>query len=69
MTTEEILDLKNKGYVILRNKVSSEWINKLCVAVDNSFSKHKEIQKLNNNEIKTTPRACHPNAQRLSGIW
>ena len=29
MTTEEILDLKNKGYVILRNKVSSEWINKL----------------------------------------
>jgi hypothetical protein len=31
MTTEEILDLKNKGYVILRNKVSSEWINKLCV--------------------------------------
>jgi ectoine hydroxylase-related dioxygenase (phytanoyl-CoA dioxygenase family) len=59
MTTEEILDLKNKGYVILRNKVSSEWINKLCVAVDNSFSKHKEIQKLNNNEIKTDGVALH----------
>jgi hypothetical protein len=23
----------------------------------------------NNNGIKTTPRACHPDAQRLSGVW
>jgi len=59
MTTEEILDLKKKGYVILRNKVSSEWINKLRVSADNSFSKHREIQQLNNNEIMSDGVALH----------
>lgn len=59
MNSEEILDLKNKGHVILRNVVDSEWVDKLCVSVDKSFSQHKQIQQLNNNEIESYGVALH----------
>lgn len=59
MKDSEIQKLKNEGYVILRNKVSSEWVEKLCIAVDKSFVQHKKIQLNNNNEIKTDGVALH----------
>lgn len=59
MNNQEISLLKNRGYVILRNKVSSEWIDRLCDAVDESFIQHREIQQSNNNEIKSDGVALH----------
>lgn len=59
MKGENSQELKSKGYVILKDRVSSEWIDKLCNAVDNSFDKHKNIQQAHNNEIKGDGVALH----------
>lgn len=59
MKKEEVLLLKDNGYVILKNKINLEWVNKLCGAVDNSFDKHKYLQVSNNNEIKGDGVALH----------
>lgn len=59
MTNEEINELKTKGYTILRNRVSSDWLDKLSKAIDKSFIKHREIQIKNNNDIKTDGVAIH----------
>ena len=59
MTKSEILDLKNKGYVILRNKVPPEWIPKLSKGIDNTFIEHRKTQIKNNNDIKTGGVALH----------
>jgi ectoine hydroxylase-related dioxygenase (phytanoyl-CoA dioxygenase family) len=59
MTNNEILELKTKGYTILRNKISSDWLNKLSTAIDKSFIEHRIIQLENNNDIKTDGVALH----------
>jgi ectoine hydroxylase-related dioxygenase (phytanoyl-CoA dioxygenase family) len=59
MTNEEINELKTKGYTILRNKVSLDWLNKLSIAIDKSFIEHRKIQIKNNNDIKTEGVALH----------
>ena len=59
MTEQEVLLLKNKGYVILRNKVTSEWIPKLSKGIDNAFIEHRKTQIKNNNDIKTSGVALH----------
>lgn len=59
MTQNEILELKNEGYAILRNKVSLDWLDKLSAAIDKSFVKHRKIQIENNNDIKTEGVALH----------
>lgn len=59
MKNENFHELKSKGYVILKDRVSSEWIDKLCNAVDNSFDKHRNIQQTYNNEIKGYGVALH----------
>lgn len=59
MTNDEIIELKDKGYTILRNKISSDWLDKLSIAIDKSFIKHREIQIKNNNDIKTEGVALH----------
>jgi ectoine hydroxylase-related dioxygenase (phytanoyl-CoA dioxygenase family) len=59
MTQNEILELKNEGYTILRNKISSDWLDKLSTAIDKSFIKHRKIQIENNNDIKTEGVALH----------
>lgn len=59
MTESEVLELKNKGYVILRNVIKSDWIKLLCDSVENSFMKHKLIQQKHNNEIKSDGVALH----------
>jgi ectoine hydroxylase-related dioxygenase (phytanoyl-CoA dioxygenase family) len=59
MTQNEILELKNEGYTILRNKISSDWLDKLSTAIDKSFIEHRKIQIKNNNDIKTEGVALH----------
>lgn len=59
MTNNEIFELKDKGYTILKNKISSDWLDKLSVAIDKSFVEHRKIQVENNNDIKTEGVALH----------
>lgn len=59
MTTIEVQELKTKGYTILRNKISSDWLDKLSNAIDKSFIDHRRIQIENNNDIKTEGVALH----------
>jgi ectoine hydroxylase-related dioxygenase (phytanoyl-CoA dioxygenase family) len=59
MTQNENFELKTKGYTILRNKVSSDWLDKLSTAIDKSFVEHRKIQIENNNDIKTKGVALH----------
>lgn len=59
MTQNENYELKTKGYTILRNKVSSDWLDKLSTAIDRSFVEHRKIQIENNNDIKTEGVALH----------
>ena len=59
MTQEEILQLKEKGFTILRNKLSSDWLDRLTVAIDRSFTEHRNIQIKNNNDIQTPGVALH----------
>lgn len=59
MTNNETFELKDKGYTILRNKISSDWLDKLSVAIDKSFVEHRKIQVENNNDIKTEGVALH----------
>lgn len=59
MTQNESFELKTKGYVILRDKISSDWLDKLSIAIDKSFTEHRKIQLKNNNDIKTEGVALH----------
>ena len=59
MTSQESLELKNKGYTILRNQISPDWLDKLSKAIDKSFIDHRKIQIENNNDIKTDGVALH----------
>jgi ectoine hydroxylase-related dioxygenase (phytanoyl-CoA dioxygenase family) len=59
MTNTEILELKDRGYTILRNKIPLEWLDKLSVAIDKSFVDHRRIQIENDNDIKTEGVALH----------
>ena len=51
MTEENVIDLKVKGYTILRNWVSEEWLNKFRETLPKLFKEHSEIRKENNNGI------------------
>lgn len=42
MTQQEILQLKNQGYTILKNQTSKEWIKKLSVTLDKVFTKYSD---------------------------
>ena len=59
MTQNEIFELKTKGYTILKNKISSDWLDTLSSAIDKSFLEHRKIQLENNNDIKTDGVALH----------
>jgi len=59
MIQNEYYELKTKGYTILRNKISSDWLDKLSTAIDKSFIEHRTIQLDNNNDIKTDGVALH----------
>jgi len=59
MTNQEIESLKNKGYVILRNRISNEWLDALSNAIDDAFITHRETQIKNGNDITTGGVALH----------
>jgi ectoine hydroxylase-related dioxygenase (phytanoyl-CoA dioxygenase family) len=59
MITQEVSELKNNGYVILKERISYELLNKLITAVDKAFIEHKKIQIENNSDIKSDGVALH----------
>jgi ectoine hydroxylase-related dioxygenase (phytanoyl-CoA dioxygenase family) len=59
MTQEEILQLKEQGFTILRNKLTKKWLDRLTIAIDKSFVEHRDIQVKNNNDIQTPGVALH----------
>jgi ectoine hydroxylase-related dioxygenase (phytanoyl-CoA dioxygenase family) len=59
MSEKEKNELETKGYTIIRNLVSEEWMVKLSDQIDLSFEKHSVIQMKHNNEIDTGGVALH----------
>jgi ectoine hydroxylase-related dioxygenase (phytanoyl-CoA dioxygenase family) len=59
MTQEEVLQLKEQGFTILRSRLSKDWLDKLTIAIDKSFIEHRDIQIKNNNDIQTPGVALH----------
>jgi ectoine hydroxylase-related dioxygenase (phytanoyl-CoA dioxygenase family) len=59
MTIQQIQELKEQGYTILKNQVEKEWIEKLNKAVNEAFIEHKNTQIKNNNDITTDGVALH----------
>lgn len=59
MITQEALQLKNSGYVILKQRVSGEFLTALQCAADKAFTQHKQIQLENNSDIKSDGVALH----------
>lgn len=51
MKKQNILELKTKGYTILRKWVSNEWLKKINEVLPKSFEEHKKIRQNNNNGI------------------
>ena len=52
-------DLTEKGYIILKNKISKEWIEKLSKGINNAFIEHREFQIKNGNDITVGGVALH----------
>lgn len=59
MKTENIFELQQQGYTIIRNLVDNTWLNKLRVALDEAFIEHRQTQVDNNNDIQTDGVALH----------
>lgn len=53
MKTENIFDLKTKGYTILKGWVSNEWLDKIDNILPKLFKEHKTIRNNNNNSIES----------------
>ena len=51
MDKKDIFNLDEKGYTILKNWASNEWINKFKEILPGLFKEHSEIRKENNNGI------------------
>jgi len=51
MTKDNLIELEVKGYTILRNWVTEEWINKFRETLPRLFKEHSEIRNENNNGI------------------
>jgi len=59
MKNDDINNLKNKGFVVLRDYVPTEWVNKIKNELDLIFINHREKQITNSNEINTEGVALH----------
>jgi ectoine hydroxylase-related dioxygenase (phytanoyl-CoA dioxygenase family) len=59
MKTENIFELHQQGYTIIRNLVDNTWLDKLKVALDEAFIEHRQTQVNNNNDIQTGGVALH----------
>ena len=59
MNTENITQLKEQGYTVIKNLVSDNWLEILRNSIDNAFIEHRNTQIVNNNDIKTDGVALH----------
>ena len=59
MKTENILELNEKGFTIIRNLVDENWLKLLSSALDKAFVEHRKTQINNRNDIQTDGVALH----------
>ena len=59
MKKEQLQELKEKGYTILRNQIDEKWLNLLTKEVDRAFVEHRNVQLANGNDINTDGVALH----------
>ena len=59
MKIENIFELNQQGYTIIRNLVDKKWLDLLREALDKAFIEHRETQLNNNNDIQTNGVALH----------
>jgi ectoine hydroxylase-related dioxygenase (phytanoyl-CoA dioxygenase family) len=59
MNQKEHDELASEGFTILRNRISTNWLDLLSDAVDNAFIEHQQTQSTNKNEIKSYGVALH----------
>ena len=59
MKVENIIELKEQGYTIIRNLIEEDLLDLLRNALDKAFIEHRQTQLNNNNDIKTNGVALH----------
>lgn len=59
MKEQQLQELREKGYTILRNQVNEKWLNLLSQEVNNAFIEHRNIQLKNGNDINSDGVALH----------
>jgi ectoine hydroxylase-related dioxygenase (phytanoyl-CoA dioxygenase family) len=59
MKTENIIELKEQGYTIIRNLVNENWLNLVRHGLDKAFLDHKQTQVKNGNDTQTDGVALH----------
>lgn len=59
MKIENIFELNQQGYTIIRNLVDNTWLDNLRIALDKAFIEHRNTQINNNNDIQTDGVALH----------
>jgi ectoine hydroxylase-related dioxygenase (phytanoyl-CoA dioxygenase family) len=59
MKAENIIELKEQGYTIIRNLIEEDLLDLLRNALDEAFIEHRQTQLSNNNDIKTNGVALH----------
>lgn len=59
MNEEQLIELKEQGYTVIKNQVSKKWLDALSNEMDITFLKHKNIQISNKNDINSDGVALH----------
>ena len=59
MKTENIIELKDQGYTIIRNLIDDNWLDLLRNGLDKAFIEHRQTQLNNGNDIHTDGVALH----------
>jgi len=59
MNSQDVKQLKDIGYVVLKKAVVKSWVDELRVSIDKSFQEHEETRKITQNEIKNNGVALH----------
>ena len=59
MKTENIIELKDQGYTIIRNLIDDNWLDLLRDGLDKAFIEHRQTQLNNGNDIHTDGVALH----------
>ena len=62
MKPENSIELREKGYTIIRNLIDNELLDSLSNKMDVAFIKHRKTQLSNGNDIETGGVALHVNS-------